>query len=429
MAPAASACSAPGAIAALALATLLPSLGTSIANVSLPRLTQVFDAPFAQVRWVVIAYLAATTAAMVIVGHLGDRIGARRLLLAGIALFTIASGLGGFAPSLRCLVSARAVQGIGAATMTVLSLALVGAAVPEPETGRTMGMLGTMSAVGTALGPTLGGLLIAAVDWRAIFFVTIPIGIAAFALAWRYLPADAPSSAAKQVAMQAASDRRGALTPAITFFRNPSLRAGFAMSALVSTVAMTALVVGPFYLTGAFGLDPAHVGLAMSAGPVVSALTGIPAGRLVDRFGAGRLTVAGLAAMVVGCSVLPLIPSGIGVFGYIAPLTVSTAGYALFQAANNTAVLGGIAREHRGVVSGLLNLSRNLGLIAGASVMGAVFAFGSQAGAAASSAESVSAGFKLTYGVAAALVGVALGFASVRQSPVPLPAVHPSHQR
>ena len=416
-----------GALAALALAVLLPSLGTSIANVSLPTLTRVFDASFQQVQWVVIAYLLATTTVMVIVGHLGDRAGPQRLMLAGIALFTLASGLGGFAPSLGWLIGARALQGLGAATMTVLGLALVGDAVPEGETGRAMGMLGTMSAVGTALGPTIGGLLIAAFDWRAIFFVVVPLGIVAFVLAQRCLAADRPATGVNATtARPLRPDQPGARALALSLVRNPSLRAGFAMSALVTTVVMTALVVGPFYLTGAFGLDPARVGLAMSAGPIVSALTGMPAGRLVDRFGAQRLTVAGLAAMVVGCSVLPLVPMDVGLLGYIAPLVVVTSGYALFQAANNTAVMSATDRATRGVTSGMLQLSRNLGLIAGASVMGQVFAFGSNASGAPLGADSVAAGFKLTYGVAAALIGVALGFASIRHSPVPHPVIPPS---
>ena len=114
----------------------------------------------------------------------------------------------------------------------------------------------------------------------------------------------------------------------------------------------------------------------MSAGPIVAALTGVPAGRIVDRFGAHRMTVAGLVGMAVGATRLAMLPTSFGIAGYIAPLVVITAGYALFQAANNTAVMTDIRPDQRGVISGLLNLSRNLGLITGASVMGAVFALG-----------------------------------------------------
>ncbi len=159
--------------------------------------------------------------------------------------------------------------------------------------------------------------------------------------------------------------------------RDPVLRASLAMSPLVSTVMMATLVVGPFYLSGALGLDAALVGIVMSVGPLVAALTGVPAGRLADRFGARRMTLVGLVGMAAGCFLLSMMPATLGIPGYIAPIVVITAGYALFQTANNTAVMTDVRPDQRGVISGMLNLARNLGLITGASVMGAVFALAS----------------------------------------------------
>ncbi len=121
---------------------------------------------------------------------------------------------------------------------------------------------------------------------------------------------------------------------------DPVLRAGFAMSGLVSTVMMATLVVGPFYLARALGLGAAPVGIVMSVGPLVVALTGVPAGRSVDHLGAGRLTMLGLVAMAAGAVMLSLLPATFGVPGYIIPIVVITLGYGLFQTANNTAVMG-----------------------------------------------------------------------------------------
>ena len=121
------------ALAGLSLAMLLASLGTSIANVALPTLAQAFDASFQQAQWVVLAYLLASTTLIVSVGRLGDLIGRRRLLIAGIALFTIASALCGVAPTLWTLIAARAAQGLGAAIMLALAMALVGETVPAGE--------------------------------------------------------------------------------------------------------------------------------------------------------------------------------------------------------------------------------------------------------------------------------------------------------
>ncbi len=444
------------ALAALALSTLLSALGTSIANVGLPTLAHAFDASFQQVQWVVLAYLLAITALIVTVGRAADLIGRRRLLLAGIFLFTVASVLCGIAPTLWLLIAARAVQGLGAAAMLALTMAFVAETVPKARTGSAMGLLGTMSAVGTALGPTLGGVLITGLGWRAIFLINVPLGVLAFCLAHRHLPADgrgprtqgagfdvvgtvllALTLTAYALAMTMGRGSWGLLNLALLFatavgagmfvlaqargasplirlalFRNPTLSSGFAMSALVTTVVMATLVVGPFYLSGGLGLDAAQVGLVMSSGPIVAALTGMPAGRLVDRLGAYRVAIAGLVAMVTGSCVLPVMPISLGIPGYVAPLAVITAGFALFQAANNTAVMTDISADQRGVVSGLLNLSRNLGLITGASVMGAVFA------AAAASADlmtasplAVAAGMQATFVVAAALVAFALAIA------------------
>lgn len=201
-----------------------------------------------------------------------------------------------------------------------------------------------------------------------------------------------------------------ALLVRLAMFREPVLGAGFAMSALVTTVVMATLVVGPFYLSAALGLDAARVGLVMSSGPIVAALTGVPAGRLVDRHGAHCMSIAGLLAMVFGCALLSLLPTRFGIPAYIAPLVVVTAGYALFQAANNTAVMTtSIRPEQRGVVAGLLNLSRNLGLITGASVMGRVFALGSAtADIMAAPAEAVASGMRISFAVAAGLIVLAL---------------------
>jgi len=195
----------------------------------------------------------------------------------------------------------------------------------------------------------------------------------------------------------------------LAMFRDPVLRASLAMSMLVSTVMMATLVVGPFYLSGAFGLDAALVGLVLSVGPLVTALTGVPAGRLADRFGARRMTIVGLIGMAAGCFLLSMMPAALGIPGYIASIVVTTIGYALFQTANNTAVMTDVDADRRGVISGVLNLARNLGLITGASVMGAVFGLASGASEITTARpDAVAAGMQITFAVAALLIVVAL---------------------
>jgi MFS family permease len=195
-------------------------------------------------------------------------------------------------------------------------------------------------------------------------------------------------------------------------FRNAALSASLVMNALVSTVMMATLVVGPFYLARALGLDAALVGAVMSVGPVISALSGIPAGRIVDRWGASFMIVAGLLAMAAGSISLSVLPALFDVAGYIVAIAILTPGYQLFQAANNTAVMMDIDADQRGVVSGLLSLSRNLGLITGAAVMGAVFAFASGTpDITGAPPQDVAAAMRITFAAAAALIAVALAIA------------------
>ena len=443
------------ALASLSLSMVMPSLDTSIANAGLPSLARAFTASFPEVQWIVLAYLLAITTLIVSVGRLGDLIGRRRLLLAGIGLFTFASGLCGASPTLALLIAARAAQGLGAAIMMALTVAMVPATVPKARTGSAMGLLGTMSAIGTMLGPSLGGVLISAFGWRTIFLVNLPLGVLNVVLALRYLPTDrrdrtpsvgfdpvgtlllALTLAAYALAVTIGHGPLDRLTLALLVaavlgaglfvlaqarvasplvrlatFRNARLGGSLAMNAIVSTVMMATLVVGPFYLSRGLGLATARVGRVLSFGPTISALSGVLAGRIVDRWGAPIMVILGLIEMAGGSLALTVLPAVLGLAGYVAAIAILTPGYQLFQAANTTTVMMDTHPDQRGVLSGLLSLSRNLGLITGASVLGAVFAFASAApDLTTAHAAAVANGLRITFAVAAALVVVALGIA------------------
>lgn len=450
------------ALAGLALAMLLSSLGTSIANVALPTLAQAFAATFQAVQWVVLAYLLAVTTLIVSVGRLGDVHGRRRLLLLGVAVFTVTSALGGFAPTLGWLIAARAAQGLGAAAMMALTLAFVGDTVPKSEFGRAMGLLGTMSALGTALGPSLGGYLIAIWGWPAIFWVNVPLGLGTLLIMRHHLPPErrpTPAPAARfdaigtvllavalgayALAMTTGRGSFGAANlgllaaaslavgcfayvelraPAplvrLSMLRERTLLAGLVASGLVAAVMMTTLVVGPFYLAISLGLAPATVGLVLSVGPIVAATMSVPAGRWTDRLGAPQVALAGLTGIAAGAALLALLPAPGPVAGYLGPIVVITVGYALFQTANNTTVMRAIPADQRGVVSGLLNLARNLGLITGASAMGAVFALGARTTTLTQARpEALADGMRVAFGVAAGLMLVALGLVTALRQP------------
>lgn len=409
--------STPPAMAALAGATLLSSLGVSIATVALPTLARDFSAPVLSVQWVILAYLVSATVTIVLAGRFGDLFGHRRVLGAGLFLFACASVICAAAPSLGLLIAGRTVQGIGGAILMALPVSLIRETVPRERTGSAMGLIGTMSAIGTALGPSLGGILIAGFGWRAGFVALAGAGMLVLALAARAIPPaivparmagkrlDWPGAAllAMTLTLYALSTVGGKaetspgaalLLPAAALFlalfvavevrsprplvpvsvlRDRATASALATSLLVATVMMSTLVVGPYFLSYGLGLNEALVGLVMAVGPVTAAFSGMLAGRLTDRFGTRPVLAAGLLEMTLGLLCLALLPRIFGVAGYVAALIVLTPGFQLFLAANNTSVMAAASDNQRGVLSGLLGLSRNLGFMTGASVMATLF--------------------------------------------------------
>lgn len=439
------------ALTGLSLAALSSALNTSIVNVALPTLTQAFGVSIQAAQWAVIAFVLAITALIVSAGRMADIVGRKRLLLTGLAVFTVSAGACANAPGLGWLIAFRFMQGAGAAIMMALSVALIGDLIPKERTGRVMGLLGSMSATGTALGPALGGWLMAWLGWPAIFWISVPLGLTAFGLVFRFLPGDRAVPAEKLgkgdgwgtvlLALALAAYALGLTRQAAGFgaanvvllagaaialmlflqvqrtssapllrlelFASDALRAGLGMSLLVSAVMMSTLVVGPFYLARALFVEPGAMGLVLSVGPLVAALIAAPAGRLVDRIGSGVTTVLGLAGAGTGSLALVLLAGRSGVAGYLIPVAVMTAGYSVFQTANNTAVMHGAGAGQRGLIAGLLNLARNLGLVTGAALLGGIFEL-SMSAAASPDSGGIAAATRMAFSVATAFILAAL---------------------
>ncbi len=438
---------------ALAAASLTASLGISIASVLLPTLTRSFGVTVSEAQWVVLAYLMAVTVTIVSAGRLGDLFGLRRVMILGLIAFIAASALSAMAPSLGLLILGRVVQGVGGAILIALPMSIARDMVPSGQLGTAMGLLGTTSAGGTALGPSLGGLVLAVSDWRMAFWLLAGFAVAALGLALLAIRPDdtrgrvpvraldlpgtavlivvlvayslATSGGATGVALSPSVLGAGALAAAALFVAvetrasaplvpmavllDRKTGAGFAMNVLVGTVMMATLVVGPFFLTFSLGLGEATVGLVLAVGPLVGALVGVPAGRLTDRYGARRMMLVGLAQSMLGLLCLAVLPRQFGLGGYVAALIVLTPAFQIFLAANNTAVMAGASKEQRGRLSGLLGLSRNLGLMTGASAMTTLFVAVMGTGDAAQARiEDVARAFSATFATAAGLAMIAL---------------------
>ena len=404
------------AIIALSGAMLLASMAVSITSVALPALSRAMEAPVSAVQWVVLIYLLSVTITIVLAGRCADLFGHRFILLSGLTIFTGSSLLCPIAPNLTTLIIARAIQGIGGAILMALPVSILRGMISSERTGSAMGLLASMSAVGTALGPALGGLLISGFGWRSAFILLAVSGFIILVLAIRAIPASAPVTKTNQTL-----DVSGALLLAIVLFlyalifsgqqnviglrlpliipialltlilfiivevkspsplvplpvlRKPAISASLLTNWLISSVMMAMLVVGPLFLSFGLLLGEAQTGLVVAVGPVVAALAGVPAGRLTDRFGAKRILATGLSAMTVALICMAYLPVHIGVTGYIVSLIMLTPCFQLFLTGNNTAIINAAPADQRGIISGLMGLSRNLGFMTGASVMATIF--------------------------------------------------------
>lgn len=441
------------ALFSLALALLMPTLGVSITNVALPELAARFHASVATVSWVVISYLASVTTFIIGAGVLGDIWGRKPLLLLGVGIFSFASLLCAISGNLWLLIAARLIQGFGAAFILSQTLALASVAFPKAKVGSAMGLLSTTAAIGTALGPVVGGALLHVFGWQSIFWLLFVMGGVSFTVCALFIPNEQLkfSATVKQydvigtlllglscllyalsvtahstklsvsgtvlfmlaiavltVFLISQRKRRFPLIN-LAFFqyklRNLTLAANF----LVDAVAMSTLVVGPYYLAYGLGLSVMEIGMLMAVGPVVAACSGYPSGKLVDLIGVKRVMLLGLSQLIVGVVCFAWLPVQFGVYGYIAALFILTPARQLFLTSNHTFVMSSATNQEKGLASGILNLVKNLGLMTGASVMVALFASQlKNENIALATQQELGAAFTSTFLLAGAVIGVSL---------------------
>jgi MFS family permease len=386
-----------------------------MANIALPTVARDFDTSFGSARWIVLSYLLASTLFSFVVGELADRHGQRRALLMGIGLFALGTLVCGIAGSFWILIVARAVQGVGAAALIALPMSVVSAIVPKERLGRVIGLLASMSAVGTASGPSIGGLVLATFGWRALFFVMASLAFVSFLLVAGIVPTDvAPTSKSR--------DGSGLLAALKFILLEPSVRSPLIYNMVVSAVLMATLITGPFYLTHALRLAPGRMGVIMSAGPIASILFGFTSGYLVDRCGTGSAMKFGFVQLVVGAVSFVIASSQFGEIGFALSAVLLSLGYQLFLSANSTRLMKSVPKNRQGLSSGSLGLSRNLGLILGTYVMGGIFDFFAQnSGAAVAPPDRVEHGLQVTFIFGAIMILLSLGSymaAEKRRKPV-----------
>jgi MFS family permease len=375
----------------------MATLDGNIVNVALPTLATELAAPVDALQWIVNAYLLAITATLVLIGRLGDRVGHRAVYAGGLLVFTLGSALCGAAPGLAALVAARVVQALGASAMMAIGPAVVTASFPLSMRGRALGAVGTVVAVGLTVGPPLGGLILAHLSWRWIFYVNLPVGIAGAAWALRILPRGGSGG--------------GPLVD-LSIFRVPAFSWGLVAGFLSYAAMFSQTFLTPFLLARVLHLPPARLGLVLAAVPVALSIASPLSGWISDRFGARRLPALGMLVVAGALLGLSAVGRGATVGVVAAYLFAAGFGMGLFQAPNSAAVMTALPRARLGSGGGFLATARNAGMAAGVALAGTLFAL--RAGPEAEGADFV-AGYALALGAGAvlALLGGAVSLVAV----------------
>jgi EmrB/QacA subfamily drug resistance transporter len=443
----------------VALGTLLAPLDTAV-NIAFPSITRAFELSLADIRWVVIAYVLTYASLMLACGRLGDLLGYRPIFQLGLLISILGLGTCAIAPSYALLLFGRALQGIGIALTLSCGPALITSLWPESERARALAFYAGVIAVGGALGPILGGYLVARWDWPSVFWFRVPIAILALTLSgliatvprlgsmrgfdgvgalllvvslgalllsWAYLPG--PFAATVPLSLMLLSliamaafclHERGCPQPLIrlSLFRNRGFALLNAVNILANFAAFSILILVPYYLVGVAGLDASTAGVVLAMGAVGTVAGAWLAGRLSRQLPLGALALAGLMlsagglfAMAAFTDATPLAAVALGLFG-------QGLGIGLFQVAYSDYVTGVLPAQDRGVAGSLIMLTRTIGVVLGATALSAAFSyFQAQASrAGAPPVEAFLVGFQSTlrYVAIGLVLSLALSLANPR---------------
>lgn len=399
-----------------ATGTFMATLDSSIVNVALPRISATLDSSLPLVQWVVSAYLLTISYLLPLFGRLGDMLGRRSVYTTGFLIFTLGSLLCGLAGHISLLITARVIQAVGAAMLMANASAIVAATFPSSSRGQALGMVGTIVALGSLTGPSVGGVLVDLFGWESIFYVNLPIGLLGFAAGQIILPREARQTGE-------AFDYPGAILFAagmtcfllsiihgedlgwlsktvitlfiaavvlLTLFVRHEKRTPFPMidlslfkiwafwsgnaAGLISFMALFSnTMLLPFYLTTILHLSPSQVGLLMTPFPLLMALLAPVSGYLSDRINPAFLSTAGLSVTTLGLLSLTLLGEHTPLWEIALSQATLGLGNALFQSPNNNSVMSSVPPEKLGIASGFNSLVRNIGQVSGIAISVSIF--------------------------------------------------------
>jgi len=400
-----------------ALAMFAFTLDRLVVATALPAIRAGLGAQVAGLEWTVNAYTLSFAVLLLTGSALGDRFGRRRMFTIGVAVFTAGSAAAALAPGIGTLVAARAVQGVGGALFTPLTLAMLSGVTPPARRGAVLGAWGGVGGLGAALGPLAGGALAGTVGWRAIFWLNVPVGLVVMALGrWRLAETHGPRrkldlpgvvlGSAGLFGVVWAVIRAGALgwasaevalalgggaallmlfvywemrTPApmlpMRFFRNRVFVTGALASLMMYSALFGALFLVAQLLQAGLGATPLQAGLRTLPMAVMPLLIAPVGGVVTDRIGFRPLMICALAMEVIAlgwlaAAVTPTVPYGF----LVPPLVLAGAGSAVFFAPVASAMLSAVAAEEHGQASGAATTIRELAAVFGVAFLGLVFA-------------------------------------------------------
>ena len=403
-------------LSAVAVGTFLSAMSSSIINVALPFIGNYFAVDMVALEWVVMSYLLVISSLLIAYGRLGDMLGYKKIYLTGIIIFTAASLFCALSETIQILIACRVLQGIGAGMVMAIGPAILTATFPPQERGKALGMIGMVVASALATGPFIGGILVQFFDWRMIFYLNIPVGILGVIWGGYILPQNAPQK--KQ-----SFDYPGAIALFLTLFalllalshgqqwgwgsrqtlslfifgllmlfffvrwelKHPEplmdlnlfkirLFSAASISALINYMAMFAYIfLIPFYLKDVAGLDPSHIGILMVVSPLMILLSSPISGTLSDKIGSRVLSSLGMALTSLSLFLLSNLGTTFKPVQLILPLILFGLGSGLFQAPNSSAIMGSVPKHRLGIASSTIASMRNMGMVMGIAVSGAVF--------------------------------------------------------
>lgn len=411
-------------IISISLATFMSALDGTIVNIALPTISEAFNVTTSTVSWVSTVYLLVMAGCVLIFGKISDTIGFKKVFLAGFFIFTIGSFASGFLPdfihSFPVLIGSRAFQAVGGAMITAIGPAMVTAYLPMEQKGKAMGIVLTFAALGTAIGPTIGGVLTQFLSWNWIFFINVPVGICAILLGAKVIPS------MKTRERTDGFDKAGAVLiftglASLLFALSEGQTLGWTNPVILGSLILAILLLGcfvwcelrvadpllelrlfkrknflmtnmtlillffsfagisyllPFYLEYVQGYAPSTAGLILTALSVAMMVGGVLAGMLYNRTGGRLLSIAAGISIVVGYFLMTLIRPDTTTGFVVLCLLLIGFGLGLMLTPASNMIMNSVSKKYQGMVSSLTSLERFAPMTIGIAIFNIIFIMG-----------------------------------------------------